>query len=230
MNIFDNVLNCGEEIKQKILGRKINIDFEQVLVIFFDGSTRILEAIKLLHDNGFYEEGFSLTRLLLEAMIDLEYINLGKENRAQQYVEFDKLKSNEMLDKLNSLVPPPSPTKFTLNFQFKNKMRWSQVTFDKMLEEISSTQQLEPDYFSFVYKFLCSFAHPSVSGLGATTAFLKEDVSARQKVREDYKRILSILSCHFVLDIYSHVDKEFSLGNSAHIKQISEEISPVSKG
>jgi hypothetical protein len=226
MSIFDDVLSCGQELKQKTLGGAINGDFEKVLAIFLDGSIRTLQAIALLYDNKFYEEGYSLTRILLEAVVDLWYINLDKNNRAEQYIDFDKFKANEQVDMLRGLNPSlDSQTKFSIKSKFKNKTSWSQLNFEEMLKTIYPNQKREVDSHRLLYRYLCSFSHPSASGLGSTTVFAKEDMALWEKRDEHSKEVLPLLSCQLALAIYFTIDREFSLGYSTQINKINDEIS-----
>jgi len=226
VSIFDDVLSCGQELRQRTLGRVIIGDFEKVLAIFLDGSTRTLQAIALLYDNKFYEEGYSLARILLEAVVDLQYINLDKNKRAEQYIDFDKLKANEQVDMLYSLNPSiTSQTKFPIKSKLKNKIRWSQLNFGEMLKAIYPNQKREIDSHCLLYKNLCSFSHPSASGLGSTTVFAKEDIALWEKRDEHSKEVLPLLSCQLALAIYFSVDKEFNLEYSTQMNKIQGEIS-----
>lgn len=230
MLIFDDVLRCGYELREKTLGKTINGNFEKILSIFLDGTTRTLQAIALLYDNNFYEEGYALTRILLEAVIDLQYINLNKNERAEQYLDFDKVKANELVDMLSNLNKPlVSQAKFSTKFNFKNKTRWSQLKFDEMLKAIYADQNRNVHTHLLLYKYLCSLSHPSASGLGSTTVFTKEDVLLWKKRDQLSKENLPLLSCQLTLAIYHMVNKEFSLGYFELINNINTKISQLAQ-
>jgi hypothetical protein len=224
MAILDSTLNCGIKLARLIHGRKVNGGFESVLAIFLDGSVRTLSAIKLLHDNGFYEEGLALSRILLEIVVDLGFIKLKKDERALQFIDFGKLKANEKIDLISELnVKIPPQDKYDIESEFKNKMRWSQISFEQMLKAISANKE-EVGNFVLIYKLLCGFSHSSTSGLGSTTVFSQEDIPIRLKHREDLRKYLPILSCNLVLCVYVDVNKEFSLGESEDIELLKNEI------
>ncbi|MFA5223622.1 MAG: DUF5677 domain-containing protein [Candidatus Omnitrophota bacterium] len=230
MSIFDNVLDCGKDLERGTSERIINTDFDKVLAIFLGGSTRTLHAIKLLYENGFYEEGFSLARILLEAVIDLFYISLNKTKNAEQYIEFDKLKANEQVDMLSNLnASMTSQAKFSIKLKFKDKTRWSQLTFKGMLEEVFPNDKQLLDSHLLLYKNLCNHSHPSASGLGATVIWAKEDISMREEYREQSKKVLPLLSCQLVLGIYFTINKEFSLGKSTQITKLNNEVSKLAQ-
>ncbi len=219
--LFENVLDCGFDLGRKMQGRPVNGSYQSVLAIFLDGSTRTLSAIKLLHNNGFYEEGFSLVRVLLEISVDLQFINLNKLERAQQYIDFGKLKANEKIYFLDSIddVTAFTQEKYDIQFEFKNKARWSQMTFKKMLEQVYSDAK-DVQSGVILYNLLCGFSHSSTAGLGSTTVFTKEDIPIREKHREDLMKSLPVLSCLLVLSIYDSVNKEFSLDKGEQIEQL----------
>jgi len=180
----------------------------------------------LLYDNGFFEEGYSLARILLETQVDLWYIGLDENKRAEQYLDFDKLKSNEQVDMLNNLNPSLTPpAKFSIKNKFKNKTRWAQLTFEGMLKTIFQDDTQTIDSLLISYKYLCGFSHPSASGLGSNTVFSKKDIPVWEKYNENLKRVLPLLSCQLTLAVYHLVDKSFSLGCSAQIKKINDEVS-----
>lgn len=225
MNIFDKVLELGETLKSQTQSRSINEDFEKILVIFLSGSIRILRSIKLLYDNSCFEDGFSLLRILLELCVDLEYIKLDTHNRAKQYIEFSKLKLNEQIDILKNLDLASALTShFQVEVQFKNKMRWSGVSFKEMLTDITLKNNEQVSLFLLTYKYLCSFSHSSAQGLATSVVFSQEDVSVMEAKRDNLKRSLPILSCLFVLWVCSRVDEDFSLSNSTMIETMRVEI------
>ncbi len=225
MFIFEEAIKCGDVLKQRTQERSINGKYEQVLALFLEGSVRTLKAINVLYDTEFYEEGFSLIRILLEVGVDLEYINLDKVKLAEQYFEFANLKSNKQADRLKDLnVPLSSEERYSINLQFKNDLKWSQKTFGEMLEKILLNKKTEKDWFIVTYKFLCDFSHPSALGLGATVAFTKEEITVKARYRENLKEALPVLSCHLAMGIFLIINEEFHLSTSPQIKQIMAEI------
>ena len=223
--IFDKVLDCGLKLRQKIVTLTIKGNFERALVFYLDGVTRTLKAIKLLYDSEFFEECSSLVRILLESVIDLDYMSHNKEDRAKQFFEFDMLKTNEVTDLLQDLnAPLTSQDRHKIEFKFKNKTRWSQISVERMLDEIYGADKKIKDSHLLFYRHCCRFSHPSALTLGAGVFFDDKEYPIRKAYKTNLKETLPSLSCQLVLKIYHTVDGSLSLGYFAQIDQINAEL------
>ncbi|TAM42067.1 hypothetical protein EPN54_01415 [bacterium] len=209
---FNKVLRLGIKFMKQLDGRNTKTPYEEFLGMCLSGNNRILSSIKLLYMFNFPEDGTTLSRNLLELLIDLEYIRLDK-TRAGEFIDFTHFK-------MASIYPNSEP--FEYGSQFKNKVRWSQVPFEKMLEDVGSENPEVAKVFKELYKNLCMFSHPSALGLSMRLGLCKGDYGRHKKMRKDLKKILGDCSPILALMILDRINKEFNLGNERDIERIFE--------
>lgn len=210
---FNKVLRLSIKLMKQLERKETKNPYEELLVMCLSGSTRILSSIKLLNIYNFPEDAMVLLRNLLELLIDLEYIKLDKR-RAEQFIEFTTFKMASIFEK------PDSKLLLRYGNQFKNKIKWSQVSLGKMLDDISSENPKVAKIFKGHYKMLCMYSHPSALALGTGVGFCSGDYRRHEIMKNNLKGILRNSSPLLALLILDRINNEFNLENEKEIKSI----------
>jgi len=210
---FDDVLRLSLKIMKQLEQKETPGPYEKLLAIFLSGSTRILASIRLLYTNNFPEDGMALFRNLLELCIDLEYIKLDKR-RAESFIEFSIFRTSTIFEK------PDSESLLKYKAQFKNKIKWSQLSLEQMLKEISPNGSEVVTILKASYQISCMYSHSSVLGLSSLVGFFDGDYKLIQDRKICLKGILSSGAPVLVLLVLDRVNSEFNLDNAREIKRI----------
>jgi len=238
-NLIKKTLSLGRKM---IVSRNVPWDersfFRKAAVFLLTKNVQTLQGIEVLCKNGFGQDSLSLLRAILESVINLAYINLDKEDRAQAYFEYEyflKIKSGDILLKTNSGVDKVA----IQNRIQKLKREWNKVKhkfLDRRGNECHtwSCKQLRAmaqdadmlSVYDWVYPLCSNYGHATSSI--AYSYILGKDNKDKVivEVGTSHQFIDAVLptACSLLLYILDTVNNEFMSGFEKNIKKLKEEL------
>jgi len=154
--------------------------YERLLLGFFAKDLNTYQSILSLCENGFGESALILCRVLLEDVINLEYIGLKPEERSTLFVEYQFVEKKRVIDTLRALNQPINNLVKTAketwwqNYErvkenYPDETKWAYKTVEGKREGLSLWEMAKKvgatDPYRLVYPYASRLIHGTAAGL-----------------------------------------------------------------
>jgi hypothetical protein len=161
---------------------RANVFLDRILLALVSKNIKVGEAVCLLVENGFGDEGFGMSRTILEIALSARYIsNLDSLSRSERFVQYyakDHAGWTDLVPKYYPKAPvdlnPKHQEMLETAKQLKDPHRWSgksvkELAFEEdtvELDDNGKPAKWEFDY-EMIYKWTSHFVHGTVVALDA---------------------------------------------------------------